>query len=330
MFMIIIKFIGLAILTIYLGYKLSVQANKFAEAKNLGKGLVGFLLLGFTTSLPELVTTLSSTVILNNTALGAGNILGSIAANSFILAISLLTTTTLLINGKINRENMVSMSMFFVLLSIFFVGVFMQGVPFVFNKSIYSFLIIILFIYSIRALHKVNKQEKDEKSRDIKSQTPKSSKLSKLFYFSLVSYLLGIVIVSYLLTAVVNNLATITGWNSTSVGAIFLAWATSLPELVVTISTIIIGSAEMGIGNIIGSNIFNLMILGIADLLSRGGNTVFKKNDKVFFLLSIIYIMSSFLFYIMVIKKIRRIGKVAIIPAVVIIIYIINLFLLFN
>lgn len=325
MLIIIIKFIILAILTIYLGYKLSVYADKFADAKNLGKGLVGFLLLGFTTSLPELITTVSSTMLLNNPALGAGNIMGSINANTFILAISLLTTTTLLINGKINRENMVSMSMFFVLLSVFFLGIIMQGVPFIFNKSIYSFLIIILFIYSIRALHKVNKQEKSEDSKEVNSL-----KLSKNFYFLFVIYLVGIVIVSYFLSVVVNELTKITGWDSTSVGAIFLAWATSLPELVVTISTIIIGSAEMGIGNIIGSNIFNLMILGIADLLGRNGNTVYTKNNKIIFLISIIYFMSSFLFYTMVIKKIRKIGKIAIIPSIIIIVYLVSLYLLFK
>jgi len=113
------------------------------------------------------------------------------------------------------------------------------------------------------------------------------------------------------------------------VGALFLAWATSLPELVVTVSAIIIGSAEMGIGNIIGSNIFNLMILGLADILAKKGSTVFGKNDKVLIMTAALYLMSSLLFYMMSERELRRVGKIALIPVIMIFIYISSMVVIF-
>ena len=84
-----------AVLVIFFGYKLSDKADKLAEIKGFGKGVVGFILLGFATSLPELIATVSSTLFLDNPQLGSGNIIGSNNANLFILAVSLLFVLTL-------------------------------------------------------------------------------------------------------------------------------------------------------------------------------------------------------------------------------------------
>src|SRR6056297_733181 len=77
------------------GWRLSVHAEELALKKGFTRGAVGFVLLGFATSLPELITTLSSVLLLDNPEMGAGNILGSNCANMFILFLSLLTAKTL-------------------------------------------------------------------------------------------------------------------------------------------------------------------------------------------------------------------------------------------
>lgn len=56
------------------------------------------------------------------------------------------------------------------------------------------------------------------------------------------------------------------GWNRTFVGTLFIAFATSLPELAVTLSALRIGALDMAIGNLFGSNLFNMVIIAIDDV----------------------------------------------------------------
>jgi cation:H+ antiporter len=68
-----------------------------------------------------------------------------------------------------------------------------------------------------------------------------------------------------------SEIASITGWGESFVGNIFVALSTSLPELVVSISALKIGAVDMAIGNLFGSNLFNMNILAIDDLLYTKG-----------------------------------------------------------
>ncbi len=319
---ILIKFTVCALLVVFFGWKLSIYAEKMAEVKGLGKGLVGFVLLGFATSLPELITTVSSVALLDNSDLGAGNILGSNNANMFILFISLVTAATLFKKNVMDRENLVSLSMFFIMLTVFFFGLVLSGGPMIAGKSLFGAVLILFFFLSIVALRNTNKEETEEVSE--------KGTLPFHFYFFLGFFLVALVGVSYELSVVVDELAKITGWNSTSVGALFLAWATSLPELVVTVSAMVLGASEMGIGNITGSNIFNLMILGVADIFSKPGNTVFKMNEKLLFLTALLYILSSALFYMLSVKQLKKIFGISVLPVIMCALYIMGMVTIFQ
>jgi cation:H+ antiporter len=63
-----------------------------------------------------------------------------------------------------------------------------------------------------------------------------------------------------------EDIAALYGWNTSFVGALFIAAATSLPELAVTLSALRLGALDMAIGNLLGSNLFNLLILAVDDV----------------------------------------------------------------
>jgi cation:H+ antiporter len=67
------------------------------------------------------------------------------------------------------------------------------------------------------------------------------------------------------------DLATAMGWNRSFVGTLFVALVTSLPELAVTLSALRIGALDMAIGNLLGSNLFNVAIIAVDDLFYRPG-----------------------------------------------------------
>ena len=67
------------------------------------------------------------------------------------------------------------------------------------------------------------------------------------------------------------ELARQTGLGEAFVGSLFIAITTSLPEIVVSLAAVRIGAIDLGIGNVLGSNLFNLLILGLDDLFYRQG-----------------------------------------------------------
>ena len=77
----------------------------------------------------------------------------------------------------------------------------------------------------------------------------------------------GVVVGSaYFLPSIGERIALMTGLGQTFVGNIFVAISTSLPELTVCVAALKIGAVDMAVGNIFGSNIFNMLILGIEDI----------------------------------------------------------------
>jgi cation:H+ antiporter len=68
-----------------------------------------------------------------------------------------------------------------------------------------------------------------------------------------------------------TEIAEVTGWRTTFVGTLLIAGATSVPELVVTISALRLGAVDMAIGNLLGSNLFDILIIAIDDLVYTQG-----------------------------------------------------------
>jgi cation:H+ antiporter len=68
-----------------------------------------------------------------------------------------------------------------------------------------------------------------------------------------------------------RDLADVMGWRESFVGTLLIAGATSVPELVVSISALRLGAVDMAIGNLLGSNLFDILILGLDDIFYRKG-----------------------------------------------------------
>ncbi|MFR5527609.1 MAG: sodium:calcium antiporter, partial [[Clostridium] innocuum] len=89
---------------------------------------------------------------------------------------------------------------------------------------------------------------------------------------SFICYSVGLVMVSILLTTVTDRLAEELQLGATVAGAIFLGVATSLPELSASVNLVRIGNFNASFGNIVGSNLFNFIILCFADVLFTQGS----------------------------------------------------------
>jgi cation:H+ antiporter len=131
--------------------------------------------------------------------------------------------------------------------------------------GIYSILIPIFYLLAIRTSYAF------ESENNVASELV-GSKISikkAVIYFTLSA--LTIVLAGAALPFVGERIVHVMDWNSAFVGTAFIALATSLPELAVTISAVKIGAVEMALSNVLGSNIFNIIILAIDDVLYTKG-----------------------------------------------------------
>jgi len=87
-----------------------------------------------------------------------------------------------------------------------------------------------------------------------------------------------IVIAGFWLTHFADQIAERTGWGRLLVGSILLAGATSLPELTVDIAAVRAGMADLAFGDLLGSSLFNLLILAIIDLASTNRGRMFSRQ----------------------------------------------------
>ena len=134
--------------------------------------------------------------------------------------------------------------------------------------SITSIIILVLYTLGVKTMSNDDSGTADE----FKDETAVTTSLSLkqiIIRFILVS--IGLVISSILITYVTDIIAARLNLGASLAGALLLGIATSLPELTSCVSLVKIGNFNVSVGNIVGSNLFNFLIIFISDVLFIGG-----------------------------------------------------------
>lgn len=280
----LVLFLFLAGLTVFLSFKLSYYADLLNKTTNISGVFIGGILLAGITSLPEFVTCLSS-IFLNNPYLAIGDILGSNFFNIAMMCLfDILFIKTMFYNYTKNKYYIIYLLL---IINYFIMYLFMGGIfnLELFNIGIPSFIIIITYIFYLK-----NAKEEETKKEVI---TTKEHVLLKFFLVGLF-----MVIVSILLTLVVNLIA---GKNpnvaSSFIGAILLGITTSMPEVITFIALIKMKSFDLALSDIIGSNLFNLLILAVGDIFLKNKEIYYFVDKESMFLLIFGFILTILSFY---------------------------------
>lgn len=280
----LILFLFLAGLTVFLSFRLSYYADLLNKTTNISGVFIGGILLAGLTSLPEFVTCLSS-IFLNNPYLAIGDILGSNFFNIAMMCFfDILFIKTMFYNYTKNRYYLIYVLLIlnYLIMYLFMGGTFNLEI---FNIGLPSFIIIITYIFYLK-----NAKEEETKKEVI---TTKEHVLLKFFLVGLF-----MVIVSILLTLVVNLIA---GKNpnvaSSFIGAILLGITTSMPEVITFIALIKMKSFDLALSDIIGSNLFNLLILAVGDIFLKNKEIYYFVDKESMFLLIFGFILTILSFY---------------------------------
>ncbi|MBQ7128956.1 MAG: cation transporter [Clostridia bacterium] len=265
-----------AVVIVWLSNKASIYVDLLDKKTSLSGAFIGGVMLSAVTSLPELFTSLSSTVWLNEPGLCLGNILGSNLFNLLTIAVMILIFYKGFSSAKISKSH-ITVAVTVIGIYLFMMINLQDKIPLeIATVNVISVIIIALYIFGVKNM------AGDE------SQTDESCQYSNLtvkqisIRFILVS--IGIIAVSIVITKVTDIIADENHLNLGAglAGALFLGIATSLPELSSTFSLFRLKNYNIAIGNIIGSNLFNFTILSIADVfyIKSGGKGAI--NGRIF------------------------------------------------
>jgi cation:H+ antiporter len=261
--MVWIVFLVSAALIVFAANKLAAYSDVIAERTRLGGMFVGVLLLAGATSLPELLTSISA-LRLGAPNLAAGNLMGSNAFNMLLLALMdvLHRNQRILRNAALKHAVSGSLAIFLIGLVVFFMLADLKiQIGWV---GLDSLVIVGFYFLSVWLLQS---RGTSEGTAEIAEGTPPL--WEGLVGFGIAAALL--ILVTPVMVDSSNQIAEITGLGTTFVGSTLVAAVTSLPELVTTLAAIKIGANDMAIGNLFGSNLFNMFAIGLTDFFYTEG-----------------------------------------------------------
>jgi len=137
------------------------------------------------------------------------------------------------------------------------------------HVGFYSFVIIVIYAAAMRMVYRYERAEREAFTEEHAERYPGISLRAAMGRYAIAAAV--VVGAGMFLPFVAKNLAIAMGWHTTFVGTLLVAAATSLPEAVVTISALRIGALDMAVSNLLGSNLFNILILAIDDILFLKG-----------------------------------------------------------
>ena len=159
--------------------------------------------------------------------------------------------------------------------------------------GITSFFILILYYINIRLVADGEEQE---------LLNPKVTCRLRVLVYQFILSAIVIVVSSLLISVVTDKIARISGIGSSFIGAMFLGVATSLPEMASLVSLVRLKNYDLAVGNIVGSNLFNFVIIALSDICYVSGS-IFEFLDTSNRLLVIVGLLESILLTYMLLRK---------------------------
>jgi len=266
--MIWVTFLISAALIVFAATQLTKYGDVIAIRTRLGGMFIGVLLLAGATSLPEVLTTISS-LSQGVPNLAAGNLLGSNMFNMFLLAIldMLHRKDRILRKAALKHALTGSLTVFLIGLVVFFmladIKIRIEWV------GLDSIIILLAYVVGVRLIQANQAHGTSHAAEKIEIPDGTPPLWIGLTGFGLAA--LGLVVVTPWMVSSSAEIAEITGLGPTFVGTTLVAFVTSLPELVTTVSAVKLGADDMAIGNLFGSNLFNMFALGLTDIFYLQG-----------------------------------------------------------
>jgi cation:H+ antiporter len=269
--MIWLQFLATALVIVLAGARLARYGDVIGEKTKLGRSWTGVVLLATTTSLPELFTGFGATALAALPDIAVGDVLGSCMFNLLILSMMDAIQPEPL-STRAHYGHALSIGFGLLLIGIAGVGVLGGSrLPAIGWVGLYSPALLALYFVSIRVTfaHEQHRRARETKEVAEELQYAEISLRTAVLRYAIAASL--VVGAALLLPRIGAELARQTGLGEAFVGSHLIAVTTSVPEIAVSLAAVRIGAIDLGVGNVLGSNLFNLLILGLDDVFYRAG-----------------------------------------------------------
>ena len=249
------------------GVRLSRYGDIIAEKSGLSRGWIGLILLATVTSLPELVTGVSAVTIAGVPDIAVGDIMGSCVFNLLIIVVLDFLYRKESIYTRARQGNVLSAGYGIALIGFAGFNLLLYragGVPAIGHVGLYTPVILLLYLLAMRSLYQYEQAQLSEYVEDRAELHPDVSLRQAIRGYSMAA--VAVVAAGIWLPFIARELALAMAWEQSFVGTLFVAAVTSAPEVVVTVAALRMGAVDLAIGNLFGSNLFNIAILAIDDL----------------------------------------------------------------
>ena len=282
---ILILILGLAILVV--GAEILIRGSvSFGKKLNISLFAIGVVIVAAGTSLPELASSINA-VLNNHSDLALGAVVGSNIANLILVmaATTIIVPITNITNNQINQAWInIALGICLIIMSYFYFN-------YLFGIISLIALTLIMYFQIKKGSILVDDIDKDEYS----------------IFISLILIIFGVIFLIYGSDLFVNSaiiLAKRLQVSEAVIGLSLIAFGTSLPELVIGIMSALKRKVDFALGNILGSNIYNVLgVLGISSFFGNFGMPEILARQDLYFMLLITFIILGFMF---IFKKLGR------------------------
>jgi len=270
----ILQFALAAAVVIVAGYFLTRAADRIADLTGLGRLLVGSVLLAGATSLPELSVDVSA-AIKGLHDIAVGDLLGSSLANLLILAVADVAHKKRgWMLSRASAAHAISGVMSMLLTAIVGVMILSRFGVSLLGVGAGSAVVFTAYALGIRIVYYDQRfaREKAKKEGAVQALPSKDARRPALLraIVQFAAAAAAIVATAPFVADAAGTIAELSGLGGTFIGTTLVAFSTSLPELVSTIAAVRLGAYDLAIGNIFGSNAFNMAMLLPVDIASKG------------------------------------------------------------
>ena len=265
------QFVFCVLVIFFAGRAVAKFGDIIAIRTGLGRVWIGIVLLALVTSLPELFTGISAVTLVGAPDLTIGNLFGANAFNLFNLALLDITYRYGSLFTMASPVQRMTGWFTIVLATVAAASIFISN--YFFDMGLgwigwYTPVIIILYLFF---MWRIFRSQQRQPARPLIEQPDYAGATMRrvYLYFALAAAL--IIGAGTWLAAIGEEIAIITGWGESFIGTLLIGFSTTLPEITVSFAALRLGAVDMAVANMIGSNLFNMAIIPVDDLLYLPG-----------------------------------------------------------
>ena len=330
--MVWLKFALCLVIIVFAGTKLAQYGDAIAEKTRLGRIWIGLVLIAVITTMPELVTSVSSVALVHSPDLALGTLFGSCGFNLCILALLDIRHPRTPILSMASSRHLITAGWGTLLIAIAAAGIISGdrisslalgwvGIP--------TIVILILYLLGMWWIFRRERGQQLHAAPSTSTQYDQFNTRTVYIRFALAAAL--VIAAGIWLSLIGDEISKTTGLGGTFVGSLFLAITTSAPELVVAITALRMGAVDLAVADILGANMLNMAMVAPVDLAHGRGSILASVSIDNLIVASVAVMMSLVVIIGLRFRQRRKMFKVASWYApVLIVLYILGSYFLFH